>query len=70
MDCSIFRAAANKASLNSKAASMYVGVGEHNNPIPRLTGLTLALLVNQTVNRTEEECHSDDSDRVKFSYHF
>jgi hypothetical protein len=67
MDCPIFRAAANKANLDGKPASLYVGVnGYNNNPITRLTGLTLALLLNQTVNRTKEECHNDDSDRVKF----
>jgi len=64
MDCPVFRAAANKPNLDSKPASLYVGVNGWNSPITRLTGLTLALLVNQTVNRTEEKCHDDDSDRV------
>ncbi|XP_023713100.1 nicastrin isoform X3 [Cryptotermes secundus] len=67
MDCPVFRAAANKPSLDSKRASLYVGVNGWSNPIARLTGLTLALLINQTVNRTKEKCHDDDSDRV-FKY--
>jgi hypothetical protein len=65
MDCPVFRAAANKPNLQSKPASLYVGVIGGNSPITTLTGLTLALLVNQTVNRTEEDCHIDDRDRVK-----
>jgi hypothetical protein len=65
MDCRLFRAAANKPNLQSKPASLYVGVNGYNSPITTFTGLTLALLVNQTVNRTEKDCHTDDSDRVK-----
>jgi len=64
MDCPLFRAAANKPNLQSKPASLYVGVNAHTSPITSLTGLTLALLVNQTVNRTEKGCRTDDSDRV------
>lgn len=65
MNCPVFRAAANKSNLQSKPASLYVGVSASNSLVTSLTGLTLALLVNQTVNRTEEDCHTDDSDRVK-----
>lgn len=65
MDCPVFRAATNKTNLQNKPASLYVGVNGWNSPITTLTGLTLALLVNQTVNRTEKNCHSDESDRVK-----
>jgi hypothetical protein len=67
MDCPVFRTAADKPHLNSKRASFYVGVRGWSNPVVRLTGLTLALLVNQTVNRTKEKCHDDDSDRVRIT---
>jgi nicastrin len=67
MDCPLFRDAANKPNLQSKPASLYTGVSRSNSPLTTLTGLTLALLVNHTVNRTEGDCRTEDSDRV-FKY--
>ncbi|XP_069684848.1 nicastrin isoform X2 [Periplaneta americana] len=64
-DCPVFRAAANKQNIvDTKPASMYVGVNVWASDVISLTGHTLALLVNQTVNRTKDNCHNDPDDRV------
>lgn len=63
-DCTVFRAAANRQKIENKPASMYVGVSVWASDVVTLTGHTLALLVNQTANRTKETCQNDLDDMV------
>lgn len=65
--CEMFENVTFRKPLDKKPYPVYIGVIRNNN-VTTLTGLTLAWLTGDKIERNRSSCHNVDTDLVMFIY--